>query len=117
MIPRLEDFFPHHDVDKPVIDSAPSGGSSPTQPEQAVPPAFPPPARKQRHKKSIRVAVAEKAFKVSATAQDMLRRRSTKLWGSKVEEVTPAQVKSALSATPDSPPGGSTTSQKRTSHF
>ena len=105
MYERLEEFFPDHDLDKPVIDATPSGGSSPTQPDHPPPPAFPPPNR-TRHKKSIRVVAHERASKISSTAQNILRKRSTKLWGSRVEEVTPAQAKgSILSATPDSPPG------------
>ncbi|KIJ45527.1 hypothetical protein M422DRAFT_166302 [Sphaerobolus stellatus SS14] len=104
MYNRLEEFFPHHDLDKPVIDAPPSGGSSPTQPELPAPPAFPPPSKKG-YKRSIRAAAHERVSKIGTSAQNMLRKRSTKLWGSKVEEVTPAQAKSALSATPDSPSG------------
>ena len=106
MYERLEEFFPDHDLDKPVIDATPSGGSSPTQAEHPPPPAFPPPNR-TRHKKSIRVVAHERASKIGSTAQNMLRKnRSTKLWGSRVEEVTPAQAKGgALSAAPDSPSG------------
>ncbi|KAF8527883.1 kinase-like protein [Hysterangium stoloniferum] len=104
MFERLEDFFPDHDLDKPVIDATPSGGSSPTQVEPHPPPAFPPPSR-SKHKKSIRAAAHERASKIGSSAQNMLRKRSTKLWGSRVEEVTPAQAKGVmLSATPDSPP-------------
>ncbi|KAF8529431.1 kinase-like domain-containing protein [Gautieria morchelliformis] len=104
MYERLEEFFPDHDLDKPVIET-PSGGSSPTQAEHPPPPAFPSPNR-ARHKKSIRVVAHERASKIGSTARDVLRKRSTKLWGSRVEEVTPAQAKgSILSATPDSPPG------------
>ena len=111
MYERLEEFFPDHDLDRPVIET-PSGGSSPTQAEHPPPPAFPSPNR-AKHKKSIRVVAHERASKIGSTARDVLRKRSTKLWGSRVEEVTPAQAKGSIhSATPDSPPGLPTSKRK-----
>jgi len=111
MYNHMEDFFPDHDLDKPVIDTAPSGGSSPTLAEQQVPPPssfpplpFSPPVRPK--KKSIRAAAREGASKITATAQNMIRKRSTKLWGSRVEEVTTRPVKNApVSLPPESPSG------------
>lgn len=109
MYNHMEDFFPDHDLDKPVIDTAPSGGSSPTVEQQVPPPpsfpppSFSPPARPK--KKSIRAAAHERASKITASAQNMIRKRSTKLWGSRVEEVI-TQAKNALVSLPPESPSG-----------
>ncbi|KAI5123627.1 hypothetical protein M0805_003441 [Coniferiporia weirii] len=106
---RLDSFFPDHDLDKPVIDS---GGSSPTAAEPAVP-GFQNPSvdkdRRSKHKKSIRIVAAEHKKKNdrasrsdSSTLSSIMRKRSTKLWGSKLEEVTTSQVPS-IPAVPESP--------------
>lgn len=94
---RLDSFFPNHDLDEPLIDSS-SGGSSPTAAEPPVRGFQGSSADKEkkfRHKKSIRVVAAEGKKKIdrssksdSSTVSTMLRRRNTKLWGSKLEEVT-----------------------------
>lgn len=102
MYERLEEFFPDHDLDKPLIDMTPSGGSSPIQAE--APPVPPATTSKIRYKKSIRAAAHERASKGSSTTQQMLRKRSTKLWGSRVEEVTPAQAKAVTLGSVESPP-------------
>ena len=101
MYERLGDFFPEHDLDEPVIEAS-SGGTSPTSAEAAQP--FPTPDRR-KHKKSIRVVANEHKRRLDRTSRitsannaNMLRKRSTKLWGSKVEEVTAEQVKNASSA-------------------
>jgi len=101
MYERLGDFFPEHDLDEPVIEAS-SGGTSPTSAEAAQP--FPTPDRR-KPKKSIRVVANEHKRKLDRTSRitsannvNMLRKRSTKLWGSKVEEVTAEQVKNASSA-------------------
>ena len=109
MYERLGDFFPEHDLDEPVIEAS-SGGTSPTSAEAIQP--LPTPDRR-KHKKSIRVVANEHKRKLDRTSRitsvnnaNMLRKRSTKLWGSKVEEVTAEQVKNAASAlsTPAEPP-------------
>nr|GAT44122.1 MAP kinase kinase kinase [Mycena chlorophos] len=64
---RLEDYFPQHDLDKPVIEAA-SGGTSPTTTD----------VERKRH-----LDRASRAEGMTAVQ----RKRSTKLWGSKVEEV------------------------------
>ena len=94
---RLDSFFPNHDLDEPLIDSS-SGGSSPTAAEPPIRGFQGSSADKEkkfRHKKSIRVVAAEGKKKIdrssksdSSTVSTMLRRRNTKLWGSKLEEVT-----------------------------
>ena len=116
MYDRLGDFFPEHDLDEPVIEAS-SGGTSPTSAEAAQP--FPTPDRR-KHKKSIRVVANEHKRKLDRTSRitsmnnaNMLRKRSTKLWGSKVEEVTVEQVKNASSAL--STPAESPSEPKRTS--
>ena len=98
---RLGDFFPEHDLDEPVIEAS-SCGTSPTSAEAAQP--FPTPDRR-KPKKSIRVVANEHKRKLDHTSRitsannvNMLRKRSTKLWGSKVEEVAAEQAKSASSA-------------------
>ncbi|KAG5653576.1 hypothetical protein H0H81_012083, partial [Sphagnurus paluster] len=113
---RLEEFFPEHDLDKPVIE-ANSGGTSPTSAEPTVlaPPA-PAPHSRMRNKKSIRL-VAEEHKKLidrtsraeSTTYSNVVRKRSTKLWGSKLEEVTAGQAQmQSNQSTPDSPSGAPT---------
>ncbi|KAG8699930.1 hypothetical protein FRC08_005026 [Ceratobasidium sp. 394] len=118
---HLDQFFPNHDLDKPVID-APSGGTSPVATEAPViigpaspaTPALGPGVR--RHKKSIRVVAAERQkmmerirerVQLQTPAVDestyipdsdstiqpgtanILRKRSTKMWGGRLEEVRP----------------------------
>ncbi|KAB5594379.1 Mitogen-activated protein kinase kinase kinase [Ceratobasidium theobromae] len=124
---KLDQFFPNHDLDKPVID-APSGGTSPVTTE--APPIVGSTANAaplvgpgvRRHKKSIRVVAAERkkmlerinAAKIHQPPVDeatyvpdsdgasnagtiipvssILRKRSTKMWGGRVEEVTPGSA-------------------------
>ncbi|OSC99472.1 Pkinase-domain-containing protein [Trametes coccinea BRFM310] len=108
---RLEEYFPEHDLDKPVIET-PSGGTSPTSTEA---PAVPAPQQKFKHKKSIRHVAAEHKRQLDRTSRGdestvapLSRKRHTKLWGSKLEEVTTEQGKGpASSAASDSSPGGS----------
>ncbi|KAG8910842.1 cysteine desulfurase, partial [Tulasnella sp. 417] len=84
----------------------------------ALAPLVPAPVSREakfKHRKSIRF-VAEERKKVlervgsarepSVKASNLGRKRSTKLWGIKVEEVTPGQVKSGVPPTiPESPTG------------
>ncbi|KAF9270166.1 Pkinase-domain-containing protein [Marasmius fiardii PR-910] len=132
MYEHLEEYFPDHDLDKPVIE-ANSGGTSPTAMELPPVPAVPPALAAEvsgggksriRAKKSIRIVAEEHKKRIDRSsralaagvtdvdsdsfANNMLRKRSTKLWGSKVEEVTPLQAK-ASPPHPDSSPGGPTT--------
>ncbi|KAG5647644.1 hypothetical protein DXG03_008997 [Asterophora parasitica] len=118
---RLEEFFPEHDLDKPVIE-ANSGGTSPTTAEPpavlAPPVAAPPEKVRIRGKKSIRIVAEEHKKLIDRTSRanpttsysNIIRKRSTKLWGSKLEEVTTAQAKMAagVQAAPESPSGGAT---------
>ena len=109
---RLEVFFPDHDLDKPVIEAS-SGGTSPTAAEG--PPAPLPyngkaADKRSRHKKSIRVVAEEHNLRQDRTsrmqsnsAANVFRKRSTKLWDSRVEEVTPGQIVSGMPSIPDSP--------------
>ncbi|KAI0375277.1 Pkinase-domain-containing protein [Pilatotrama ljubarskyi] len=109
MYERLEEYFPEHDLDKPVIET-PSGGTSPTTTDA---PAVPPPQR-FKHKKSIRVVAAEHKRQLDrtsrgddATIAPLSRKRHTKLWGSRLEEVTTEQGKGpASSGSSDASPGG-----------
>ncbi|KAH9064131.1 MAP kinase [Lactarius vividus] len=123
VLDRLEIFFPDHDLDKPVIEAS-SGGTSPTTVEH-------PPApllyngraadKRARHKKSIRVVAEEHNLRQdrtsrlqSSSAANVFRKRSTKLWDSRVEEVTPGQITSGMPSIPDSPSvsGSGTTAPK-----
>lgn len=118
----LEDFFPDHDLDKPVIEAS-SGGTSPTAPES--PPAPIPYNGKaadtrSRHKKSIRVVAEEHNLRQdrtsrmqSSSAANVFRKRSTKLWDSRVEEITPGQITSGMPSIPDSPSASGTPAPKR----
>ena len=125
---RLEDFFPNHDLDKPVIEAS-SGGTSPTAVES--PPAPLPyngkaADKRSRHKKSIRVVAEEHNLRLdrnsrmqSSSATNVFRKRSTKLWDSRVEEVTPGQITSGMPTIPDSPSasGPGTPAPRRPSFF
>lgn len=120
---RLEDFFPGHDLDKPVIE-ANSGGNSPTNSEP-VAPLPPPPTVQPEHgyrlrstKKSIRLVAEEHKRKINdrTSRADMsqvqsaaLRKRNTKMWGSKLEEVSTTQARNLANVIPESPSGGPTT--------
>ncbi|KAJ7883533.1 kinase-like domain-containing protein [Mycena olivaceomarginata] len=91
----LEDFFPEHDLDKPVIEMT-SGGTSA---DQTLAPAPPPPPTtdkaKVKGRKSIRLVAQERKGHIDRTSRivgeggltAMQQKRSTKLWGSKIEEV------------------------------
>lgn len=109
---RLEEFFPEHDLDKPVIE-ANSGGTSPT----AVDPSHGITSNDRerinvRGKKSIRIVAEEHKKRLDRTSRaessyGNLLRRSTKLWGGHVEEVTTSQKKPTISKpTVDTSSGG-----------
>ncbi|KIJ68540.1 hypothetical protein HYDPIDRAFT_82801 [Hydnomerulius pinastri MD-312] len=110
---RLEEFFPEHDLDKPVIE-ANSGGTSPTTAEHTY--GIPPNDRERisvvRGKKSIRIVAEEHKKRLDRTsraesAYGNLLRRSTKLWGGQVEEVTTSNKKQSITKPHnDSPSGG-----------
>ncbi|GAA5894988.1 uncharacterized protein JCM6883_002283 [Sporobolomyces salmoneus] len=127
VLENLDVFFPEHDLDKPVFDlptptpSTPSTGSSPVREA--------PPSRTTRtgsagtvggplgYRKSIRVVAQDRkrmlqkagnnvARAVSGLGSNLLRRRSTKLFGARIEEVTSAQMKNinAIKETSDDDP-------------
>lgn len=104
---RLGDFFPEHDLDEPVIEAT-SGGTSPTSVDSPAVPALTQTIDKRKHKKSIRVVANEhkkrldRNSRATPMASNVLRKRSTKLWGSKLEEVTADQVRDGLNS-PHSP--------------
>jgi mitogen-activated protein kinase kinase kinase len=100
MYERLGDFFPGHDLDEPMIEAS-SGGTSPTSAEATQPFSIP---DRRKHKKSIRVVANEHKRRLDRTSRitsannvNMMRKRSTKFWGSRVEEVTPEQFRNASS--------------------
>ncbi len=108
MYEKLEEYFPEHDLDKPVIET-PSGGTSPIATEV---PANPAPQR-FKHKKSIRLVAAEHKRQLDRTSRGddstiapMSRKRHTKMWGGKLEEVTTEQGTGPISSTADASPGG-----------
>lgn len=121
---RLEDFFPEHDLDKPVIEASSSGAGSPTAAEYPAAPPIPEKDRSEKGlvkaKKSIRIVAEEHKKRIDRTsraenlAASVLRKRSTKLWGSRLEEVTTEQAKAEQQRVlfnnskpaPESPSGG-----------
>ncbi|KAF8168199.1 hypothetical protein B0H34DRAFT_792833 [Crassisporium funariophilum] len=124
---RLDQFFSKHDLDKPVIEAV-SGDTSPTtaEPTIVLPPPIPIAATTSsssdkariRAKKSIRIVAQEHKKRIDRTsradpaafATNALRKRNTKLWGSKLEEVTTAPPRSGSNISlPESPSGGPTT--------
>ncbi|KIK46447.1 hypothetical protein CY34DRAFT_76097 [Suillus luteus UH-Slu-Lm8-n1] len=113
---RLEEFFPEHDLDKPVIE-ANSGGTSPTAVDHTygIPNIVDRDKALVRPKKSIRIVAEEHKKRIDRVSRgdpsadnSIWRKRSTKLWGSRIEEVdTSSQTKANYNKTlPDSPAGG-----------
>lgn len=110
----LERFFPDHDLDKPIVDAAstsPATSPQNTQEDITETDAAPLLPAKLRPKKSIRVVAQDrkkflqravstqqhtKSSSLSSLAAGLLRRKSTKLWGSRLEEVTPSKGKRSL---------------------
>ena len=98
---RLEDWFPEHDLDKPVIEAS-SGAGSPTAAEYPTAPLLPEKDKPMnglvKAKKSIRIVAEEHKKRIDRNsrtdnfATNVSRKRSTKLWGSRLEEVTTAQA-------------------------
>lgn len=108
---RLDQFFSKHDLDKPVIEAI-SGDTSPTA-EPAIPPNSANDKARIRAKKSIRIVAEEHKKRIGRTsmanpaaiANNVLRKRNTKLWGSKLEELTTFRSNSTASL-PESPSSG-----------
>lgn len=95
MFEHLGDFSPVNVLDEPEIE-ANSDGTLP-MPAEATQPLSAPERRK--HRKSIRAVANEYKPKLDRTSRtttanttNVMRRRSTKLWGNKVEEATADQV-------------------------
>ncbi|KAL7344269.1 kinase-like domain-containing protein, partial [Rhodotorula toruloides] len=117
VLENLDVFFPEHDLDKPVFDLPTSGPSTPSTNasspvrEQAGPPPSANSSGSRRggaaalgYRKSIRVVAQDRkrmlqkagrnvASAASGLASNLLRRKSTKLFGARIEEVTSAQMK------------------------
>lgn len=121
VLEHLDVFFPEHDLDKPVFDLAapsPSSGSTATSSSLKDQSAASTPRRSHLgYHKSIRVVAQDRkrmlqkagrnvATAASGLASNLLRRRSTKLFGAKIEEVTSAQMNEidALHETSDDDP-------------
>ena len=108
---RLDLFFSKHDLDKPVIEAI-SGDTSPTA-EPAIPPNSVNDKARIKAKKSIRIVAEEHKKRIGRTsmanpaafANNVLRKRNTKLWGSKLEELTTFRSNSTASL-PESPSSG-----------
>ncbi|KAH8835758.1 kinase-like domain-containing protein [Flagelloscypha sp. PMI_526] len=107
---QLEKFFPNHDIDEPVFE-ADSGAGSPVNgdipaPLPTVAPLVPNKAKKNNlaNKKSLRMAAGEQYNKKRISHEPRrVSRRMTRLWGSKLEEVTTKDSRVSLSTTPESP--------------
>jgi hypothetical protein len=119
---RLDEYFKEHDLDRPVIEAT-SGGTSPTSTDLPPLPVLhnPPVDGRFKHKKSIRVVADEHKRRIknrmsTATPSDMRHKRSTKLWGSKLEEVTAQMLASGASGGSDAPESP-TTAPKRMNFF
>lgn len=124
VLENLDEYFPEHDLDQPIVDA-----NTPPTPMRS--PASTSPARKDniatensrvtalRNKKSIRKVAQDRKKnlqmqRMSTSVEEaavpdpsLLRRKSTKLWGNRVEEVTPEQAKlmaTVAHAIPDDDP-------------
>ena len=135
VLDNLEEFFPNHDLDKPILvdqgnssppvspmDNSDSETNAtvkpqpplkrqPQQPVSSVPATFAKPAARM---KSIRVVAKEAIEKRSrlvtivkgVKSANLLRRKSTKVWGAKMLEMTPGQVRLGQIVTADSEKDG-----------
>jgi hypothetical protein len=102
---HMEKFFPNHDLDKPIVDAgigitSPVASATQSNATSAIEAPLP---QKFKHKKSIRLIAqdrkrllqqkTETAIEtainkiVPDTVTSLLRRRSTRLWGTRTEEV------------------------------
>lgn len=132
VLEHLDVFFPEHDLDKPVFDLPTPGPSTPSTNSSSPVRDVPPPSsasavtpstlasRRAAHlgyRKSIRVVAQDRkrmlqkagnnvARAASGLASNLLRRKSTKLFGARIEEVTSAQMKQigAIKQTSDEDP-------------
>jgi mitogen-activated protein kinase kinase kinase len=108
---RLDQFFSKHDLDKPVIEAI-SGDTSPTA-EPAIPANSINDKARIKAKKSIRIVAEEHKKRIGRTSManpaafdnNVLRKRNTKLWGSKLEELTTFRSNATVSTVslPESP--------------
>jgi len=121
VLDNLEEFFPDHDLDKPFLvdqngsppvspadgsDSDTNGTNKPTtpmkryaqQPISAVPPAFQKPTVRIKSIRVVAKEAAEKRKRLATVAKNvmtanLLRRKSTKVWGARMLEMTPGHVR------------------------
>ena len=121
VLDNLEEFFPDHDLDKPILvdqsgsppvspadgsDSDTNGPNKPPtpikryaqQPISAVPPAFQKPTVRIKSIRVVAKEAAEKRKRLATVAKNvmtanLLRRKSTKVWGARMLEMTPGQVR------------------------
>lgn len=94
MLEHLGDFSPVNVSDEPEIEA--NSNRTLPMPAEATQPLSP---ERRKHKKSIRTVANEYKPKLDRTSSptaannaNVMRKRSTKLWGNKVEEVTADQV-------------------------
>ncbi|KAI5479006.1 mitogen-activated protein kinase kinase kinase [Pseudohyphozyma bogoriensis] len=122
VLENLDAFFPKHDLNKPVFDAptptatTPSPTASPAKETPSMTPLRKLTAAGLGYKKSIRVVAGDRKrnmLKASARREasggvlgvsSMLRRKSTKLFGSRLEEVTPAKMKQMDETILEAPP-------------
>ncbi|GAA6061114.1 hypothetical protein JCM10212_006145 [Sporobolomyces blumeae] len=129
VLENLDVFFPEHDLDKPVFDLATTSPNPAASSSSSSPVRDAPPLRTNRagsgggtggplgYRKSIRVVAQDRkrmlqkagnnvARAVSGLGSNLLRRRSTKLFGARIEEVTSAQMQNinAIKETSDGDP-------------
>ncbi|SJX61747.1 related to BCK1 ser/thr protein kinase of the MEKK family [Sporisorium reilianum f. sp. reilianum] len=135
---NLDDFFPKHDLDKPLLDTAAvpespmvsspksdtAAGVASSPPAVSAPGPEQPLSHRSRLKKSIRLVAQDRkrfldrfekrpAAQGAETGNGLVRRRSTKLWGTKVVEMTPGQeLATPPSAVSAESPCSDTSSQK-----
>jgi hypothetical protein len=115
---RLDEYFKEHNLDQPIIEAS-SGGTSPTSTDLPPLPVIQSPQGdvRFRHKKSIRVVADEHKQRIrrnrDSMATDVKHKRSTKLWGSKLEEVTAGTAHSMFGNMSNAPESPTTAVHKR----
>jgi hypothetical protein len=121
VLDNLENFFPNHDLDKPIlVDSHSSPPVSPADnsdsdtngtikpqsrvrkhnpaPTSAPAAAFPKPAARMKSIRVVAKEAIEKRGRLASIAKgvmaaNLLRRKSTKVWGARMLEMTPGQIR------------------------
>jgi hypothetical protein len=106
---RLENFFPKHDLDKPLIGASAAGTPPTTAKPKPLPPTPVPGKGRVRAKKSIPIVAEEHKKRIDRTSKADAtsytnNRRNTKIWSSRMEVIkSEFPSSSSLESSPSGP--------------